>query len=78
MMIDNWKKAWRFWSLRLQAAGIILLAFPELLINAWIFLPAELKSMLPAEYASIVGITLIVLGMIARLIKQRKLDETKP
>ena len=77
-MIDNWRKAWRFWSLRLQAAGLAVLAFPDLLVESWLFLPAELKAMLPAEYASIVGISLIAAGMIARLIKQRKLNETKP
>ena len=77
-MIDNWRNAWKFWSLRLQAAGLAVLVFPDLLVESWLFLPAELKAMLPAEYASIVGISLIAAGMIARLIKQRKLNETKP
>lgn len=74
-MIENWRKAWKFWSLQLQAAGLAILAFPELLINAWVYLPAEIKAMLPSEYASIIGISLIAAGMIARLIKQRKLDD---
>ena len=77
-MIGNWRKAWRFWSLRLQAAGLVLITFPELILDAWVYLPAEVKSMLPSEYASFVGVFLIVAGMIARLIKQRKLNETKP
>jgi len=74
-MIYNWKKAWKFWSLRLQAAGLAVLAFPELLLNLWQSLPDNIKMMLPSEYASVVGITLIAAGMIARLIKQEKVHD---
>ena len=76
-MIENWRVAWKFWSLQLQGAGLALLAFPELLVGAWLQLPDEIKTMMPVEYSDKVGIALIALGMIARLIKQRKLNETK-
>lgn len=76
-MIYNWRKAWKFWSLRLQAAGLMLLAYPELLLDAWQYLPDNIKAMLPDEYASAVGLTLIAAGMIARLIKQEKIHDKK-
>jgi hypothetical protein len=40
-------------------------------------LPDEIKTMMPVAYSDKVGIALIALGMIARLIKQRKLNEAK-
>ncbi len=76
-MIDNWKKAWRFWSLQLQGVGLALLAFPDLIVSAWVHLPDDIKVMLPSGYSDSIGITLIALGMIARLIKQGKLHETQ-
>jgi len=76
-MIYNWRKAWKFWSLQLQAVGLAALAFPEVLLDAWQYLPDNIKAMLPDEYASVVGLTLIAAGMIARLIKQEKVHEKK-
>ena len=77
-MIENWRNAWKFWSLQLQAVGLVLITFPELILDAWVYLPVEVKSMLPTEYSSFVGLFLIIAGMVARLIKQRSLNETKP
>ena len=72
-LVDNWKQAWRWWSVRLAAFGAagagLILAAPEAVLHAWTMLPAELQVGL-AEYRTQIALAVFVVAVIARLIKQ--------
>jgi hypothetical protein len=81
-LIEEWKKAYRFWSVRLSLIGSAILsaffAFPEAMIDVWNSIPGDLKTYFPAEWAKWIPIAIIIAGVLARLFKQKKLinDET--
>ena len=78
-LIEQWRLFWRMWSIRFTALGTILLgwitASPDIILNAWLSLPDEIKSYLPQEYLMYITIALFILGMVSRIIKQDKLDK---
>lgn len=73
-LIDEWRQAWRFWSVRLQAAGLALASlfawWPDAALVLWNSMPAEVKALLPE--AAVKTLPLFVFGaaLIARLVKQ--------
>lgn len=77
-LIEDWRNFWRFWSVRLGVIGSALtgylVAFPDQALQAWAMLPADLKAYLPERYMPLVGVAIFVLSMIARVIKQSKLQ----
>lgn len=77
-LLDGWQKFYKFWSVRLGALGAtiasILIAFPEIAINAWAILPADIKSFIPPNYMPLIGVAIFVLSMVAKFIKQPKLQ----
>lgn len=76
-LIEQWRSFWRMWSLRFTALGTALLGWitvsPDVITSAWNSLPDEIKAYIPQEYLMYVTLTLFVLGMVSRLIKQEKL-----
>ena len=78
-LIEQWRLFWRMWSIRFTALGTVLLgwitASPDIITAAWTFLPGEIKSYIPQEYLMYVTISLFILGMFSRIIKQDKLDK---
>lgn len=72
-LVDNWKQAWRWWSVRLAAVGAtgagLIIAAPEAMLHVWAMLPAELQVGL-AEYRTQIALAVFVVAVIARLIKQ--------
>ena len=79
MLIPNWRQAWRLWSVRVPAIGALLLtamlAAPDVMIQLWQALPPELVAMLPANAMLIVPIGLQLAAAIARIVRQRELDD---
>ena len=77
-LIEDWRNFWRFWSVRLGVIGSaltgFLIAFPDQALQAWLLLPADLKAYLPERYMPLVGVAIFVLSLIARVIKQSKLQ----
>lgn len=77
-LIEDWRNFWRFWSVRLGVIGSaltgFLVVFPDQALQAWALLPADLKAYLPEKYMPLVGVAIFVLSMIARVIKQSKLQ----
>ena len=77
-LIEDWRNFWRFWSVRLGVIGSaltgFLVAFPDQALQAWALLPADLKAFLPEQYMPLVGVAIFVLSLIARAIKQTKLE----
>lgn len=77
-LIPDWKKAWRFWSMRLAALGTaitsLLILWPDAALQAWNLLPQDLKSVLPERMVPIIGVGIFILSMVARVINQPKLN----
>jgi hypothetical protein len=69
-LIDDWRSAWRFWSLRLQSMGLALLALAEPLSQALAQLPEDVRASVPL--LQWLAMILVGGGMLARLIKQGK------
>lgn len=77
-LIEDWRNFWRFWSVRLGIVGSaitgVLIAFPDVALLAWAIMPADLKSAIPERYMPLIGVVIFVASLIARAIKQTKLQ----
>ena len=77
-LIEDWRNFWRFWSVRLGIVGSaitgVLIAFPDVALSAWAMMPADLKSAIPERYMPLIGVVILVASLIARAIKQTKLE----
>lgn len=77
-LIEDWRNFWRFWSVRLGIVGSaitgVLIAFPDVALSAWAMMPADLKSAIPERYMPLIGVVIFVASLIARAIKQTKLE----
>lgn len=69
-LIDDWKAAHKFWSIRLGTLATIitsaLVAFPDV----WHSLPEGITSLVPDRFAPLVGCALFIGAMVARVVKQ--------
>lgn len=67
------------WSLRFNAIGTTLLGwiavYPSVIADSWNMLPAETKAYVPEKYLFYVAITLFLLGMVSRVIDQKKIPK---
>lgn len=77
-LIEDWRNFWRFWSVRLGIVGsavtAVLIAFPDVALSAWAMMPADLKAAIPERYMPLIGVVIFVASLIARAIKQTKLE----
>lgn len=62
-LVDEWRSAWRWFSVQSMALAAVLLA-------AWQALPDELRAALPRALPRWLAIALLVLGIAGRLVKQ--------
>ena len=62
-LVDDWKRAWRWFSVQSMAASVVLL-------GAWEGLPDELRQRLPHWLPHVLAMALLVLGILGRLVKQ--------
>ena len=78
-LIEDWRNFWRFWSVRLGIIGSaitgVLIAFPDVALSAWAMMPADLKSAIPERYMPLIGVIIFIASLIARAIKQSKLEQ---
>jgi hypothetical protein len=76
---DLWSRAWPLWSVRLSAIGAILTviaaAAPDMLLQIWNALPAEILALVPASIGRFVSPALFALTLAARLIPQKPAAE---
>ncbi len=63
-LVDEWKTAWRWFSVQSMAISVVLL-------GAWQALPDELRAALPPWLPHWLAIALLALGIAGRLIKQK-------
>lgn len=77
-LIEDWRNFWRFWSVRLGIVGsavtAVLIAFPDVALSAWAMMPADLKAAIPERYMPLIGVVIFVASLVARAIKQTKLE----
>lgn len=78
-LIADWRKGWRFWSVRLEAlaiaSGVSLLAAPDLALWIWTSLPPHLLALLPPALVHGVPVTFGLLALAARFIQQKGLRD---
>ena len=78
-LIEDWRNFWRFWSVRLGIIGSaitgVLIAFPDVALSAWAMMPGDLKAAIPERYTPLIGVVIFVASLIARAIKQTKLEQ---
>lgn len=74
-LIDDWQRAWRWWSVRLNVAGTTLLAwflaFPDVAREIWLVIPDELKALLPTRVAYFIPLIILFAANVARIVKQK-------
>lgn len=80
-LIPDWRLMWRSWSVRLNALGLAILAIvavdPVMLLSVWNMMPAAVRDLVPTQLLSAVGAALFGLSMLARIVRQPKLEEKR-
>lgn len=66
-LIDNWRCAWRFASVRAMSAALAIQA-------TWLSLPDDLRERIPLWATVSVTGCLLIAGLIGRLVQQRGPD----
>ena len=62
-LVEDARKAWRWFSMQCMAGAVAVQ-------GAWEMVPAEMKAGLSDKHVRYVTVTLLVLGIIGRLLKQ--------
>lgn len=70
-LVQGWRHAWRWWSVRLNLLGLSLLV-AEQALPTWNLVPFEARAMLPPVLTAGLPITCFVLATIARVIRQER------
>lgn len=77
--IEDWHQAWRFWSVRLAAAGGALQAllawWPDAALALWNSMPDEVKGLLPQGAVMTLPLLFFAASIVARVIKQGGIGE---
>ena len=69
-LTDDARLWWRFWSVRLHAAALGLLALYEPLLASINALPADVRALVP--WMPMLAMVLGVAGLLARIVKQKE------
>jgi hypothetical protein len=64
-LVDDAKRAWRWFSVQAMAWAVAIQ-------GAWEFAPDDLKAGMPPKLVTVVTVTLLVLGIAGRLVKQEE------
>lgn len=64
-LIDDWKQSWKWFSTQAMALAVSIQ-------GAWMFIPEDMKESVPKDLIGYVTVALLVLGVVGRLVKQRK------
>lgn len=78
-LIPNWKSMWRAWSVRLNAIGLVFMGWvffdPSAALMLLNSMPSEVRALLPGNALSFVSFAIYGTAIIARMVKQPKLQE---
>lgn len=79
-LIENARDWWKMWSVRLMGIGTALQAllgwWPEAGLALWNSMPNEVKMLLPQSIVMTLPLGFFIAAMVARVIKQEKLEKT--
>ena len=62
-LVDDWKKAWRWFSMNCMVVAAAIQ-------GAWVYVPDDMREAVPHHIVEGITITLLVLGVLGRLVKQ--------
>jgi hypothetical protein len=65
-IVDNAKSAWKWFSVQAMALAAAIQ-------GAWMFVPEDMKTSIPANLVQAVTVSLLALGIAGRLVQQGKL-----
>ncbi len=78
-LIEEWKLARKFWSIRLGAIGTavtsLFILWPDSALYFWGAMPEEVKAWIPPQYVPLIGVFIFAMSMFARLVKQQKVEQ---
>lgn len=78
-LLPHWHVLWRSWSVRFNAIGVLILGWfaidPVSLLAVWNMMPAPVRDLIPEQLLSTIGAVLFGLSMLARLVRQPKMQE---
>lgn len=69
-LIDDWKQAWKLWSVQLSSLAFMVMLAAEILGSGWQQLPQEVRDNIP--HAVTIGLVLNGLTILARIFNQIK------
>ena len=72
-LIKEWKKAWKFASVRFAVLGLVLSSAIEIVAHAWVMLPRSLQDKLPSS--TLVAIIFLGLTIIGRILSFTSKEE---
>lgn len=64
-LVEEWKGAWRWFSVQAMAASVAVQA-------AWVALPDDLKQHLPQKLVAALSLGFLLVGIAGRLIRQER------
>lgn len=77
-LVDNARQWWRFWSVRFNAIGLAILGWftfdPVAVLTVWNMMPPAVRNHVPPSAMVGIGALFFALSMIARLVRQPKLE----
>ena len=81
VIVPHWRdvfKRWSFW-LGVIGSGVTTFALyaPDVALQVWLSMPADLKEVLPPNFVRWFGLALFISSNIAAFIKQRSLSGAK-
>lgn len=72
-LVNNWRRAWRWSSVRLSALGAVLMGAAEVAGSSWAALPPDVRDAIP--HAPTIALVLFVLVPVARVFKREGKDD---
>lgn len=71
-LVDEWRNAWKWASVRISATGAVLMAAAEIAGQTWVGLPEDVRASIP--HADTIALVLFVLIPLARVLTREKKD----
>lgn len=72
-LISDWKKAWKFASIQIPAAGLVVLTGLDYASQVWFQMSGSVQSQIP--YSNIIGIAFLAFSIVGRLVKFTSKEE---
>jgi hypothetical protein len=79
-LIEEARQWWRMWSQRINAFGLLILSYiaidPVSVLVVWNMMPPEVRTRAPITLVASIGAVLFGLAMLARMVRQPKLEKS--